>query len=373
MGGSISGAGLTTGYVNGELRMYIDAGDADEIKYELGTDLAYSPFILDMLSAGDSGGGATDNGAGGYVGGIAYPGFHPALISDVSPPIAPGFAVPRYWRVSKSLSSTFEQGDRNFVQEIYYRDDEDLTYLDTWRCTDMSFVTDWELSGTPSASWWTMNAVSCGFNDLNSGGGGSCRDTKLCDYENPTPWYRYYGESSGGLAFTRAGKNGNNVLTNWQTSPQSYGINYSFGSSTVTSNDILLGDFVVGWQNNADFELFTFYSISDGGDWTDPNSWSTESYTGTLNAALTSTARPPYPAYPCTQYDNANIGNNKEIILDESIGTNLILGPYYPYAGPTVLVEDTGTLNLGTNVLRGNAFTAESGFNAKNWIDRRYK
>jgi hypothetical protein len=357
-GGSISGAGLTTGYINGELRMYLDAGDAAETKYEIGTDLAYSPFSLDILSAAQSGGGATDNGVGGYVGGIAYPGFHPALISDVSPPIAPGYAVPRYWRLSHSSSSTFDLGDRHYVQEIYYRDDEDLGYLDTWQCTDMAMVTDWDLSGTPSANWWTMNAVSCGYNDLNSGGGQNCRDTKLCDYENPTPWYRYYGDSNNGLAFTRAGENGSNNRSNWNGSN---GIDYSFGVTSLADGSTLLGDFVVGWQNNADFELFTFYSIVDGGDWTDPNSWSTVSYSSTVNEAVTSPNRPPYPAYPCTQYDNANIGNNKEIVLDESIGTNLIIATYYPYAGPTVVVQETGTLNFGTNVLRGNAFTAESG------------
>ena len=352
-GGSISGAGKYTGWVNGELRMYIAAGNAPPVKFEVGTNLYYSPMELDFLSAVFSNGG-TDDGDAGYLSGYPYPGFHPALLSIYNPPIGQDKAVPRYWRLGLPPSSTFSRGERNFVKTIYYNDPEDLGYLDTWQCTDMSFVTDWDFTPPGDfANWVTMYSISCGYNN-NNNTGTNCNDTKDC---NPTSnWYRYFGNTDNEIAFTRAGQNGAGVFGNYDGTN---GVDHPFGSNVLDDGTLLFGDFVVGWQNSGQNTYYSFYSIVDDGNWTDPSTWSTVSFSSIVNDAVADT---DHLGYPSKQYDNAAIGNNKRVILNESIGHGRYWGyeELYHYAGPVVEVQETGTLAFGVHVLRGNAFTAKS-------------
>ena len=352
-GASISGAGKEAGWVNGELRMYFEDADAPSVKFEIGTDDYYSPMELDFLSAAFSNGGS-DDGGDGYLSGYAYPGFHPALLSTYSPPIGQDKAVPRYWRLGLPPTSTFDRGERNFVKTIYYNDPEDLSFLDTWNCTDMSFITDWDLTPPGDfANWVTMYSISCGYNS-NDNTGTNCQDTKDC---SPTSnWYRYYGNTDNEIAYTRAGLNGSGDYDNYDGTN---GVDHPFGSDALDDGSELLGDFVVGWQNSGQNTYYSFYSIVDDGDWTDPDTWSTVSFSSTVNDAIADT---DHPGYPAKQYDNAAIGNNKRVILDESIGHGRYWGyeELYHYAGPVVEVQATGTLAFGIHVLRGNAFTAKS-------------
>jgi hypothetical protein len=341
--GSILGASQQYGWVNGELRLYVVSGQTFGNIFEIGDYNYYAPYEIDFRTS-------SNNGSSGYLSAITYPGSHPYMLNIYNPPVAPARAIPRYWRLMMPSGSTFDRGNRNFDAACYYSFDE-VTPVDDFRCTDMTYLHSW---GGGSVQWEELYCRSFGFNDDNDNDNGWCSDTR---YENPPdPWFRYDGgfkDADNLTVFTRAGRNPDGDAVNYDGTD---GINQDIGTSEfLTDGSLVLGDFVVGNQNSIQ-TFYTFYSIVDGGNWTDPSSWSTESYFSTVNDADTDLN---HVGYPWTQYDNGYIGNNKQIILNESIGHGRHTNPMASTAGPGLTVQTTGTFTTGVHVFRGNTFFAQ--------------
>lgn len=330
---------LSGGWVFGEVRKNIVANDAPEVTFETGSQFYYSPYAIDFAA----GSGST----AGYLGAKAIEGSHPKLYSDPPSlyPVSYSRNISVYWRLTKPSSSTFVRGDRNANYRVYFINPDQQTNTDCFGCADLTFYR----GGADSLQWWqTMSLNGTGENSNN--GSGLCGDTRIAPH--PTPNFSYSGDpcnSSNTLVYIQV----NNVPST-----------YAFGSEeTFASGDLLLADFVAGNRNSIKF--YTFFSINDG-DWSDPNTWSTVSYSSTVNEAALDND-PLIRPVPYRQYDNVYIGNGKKVKLDVLVGTNNITFPVsqYTFAGPSVFVEDGGTLDFGTSVLRGNQFNALKGSTIK--------
>ena len=332
---TVSNASNSRGWVFGELRKNIPSGDAPAVTFEVGDSLRYSPFVLDFRSG-------TDNGTAGYLAVEVKPGVHPYMDMAYNPPVAPTRLIgPKWWRVKKPQGSTFRRGTRNFDPRAYFVVPGDDANVDYWGCVDLTYIRRW----TGSVDWQPLYPNSTNSNDGSFG----CQDTRQSGL---TPSFTYSGALAGGLAYV-------NVAN----------VNTSFGSTEILSGDTLLGDFVAGNQNTI-ARFYTFYSVRDG-DWTDPATWSTVSLDDTLNptnlAASDTTGgrnRIIY-GFPRRQYDNVVIGRGKRVRLDANIGTNTLTDMTTPelnaLAGPSVVVRDSGILDLNYHVLRGNSFAIKNG------------
>ncbi|PKL84472.1 MAG: hypothetical protein CVV22_12835 [Ignavibacteriae bacterium HGW-Ignavibacteriae-1] len=325
-GATVSNAGNSRGWVNGEMRRYIASGDAPAVEFEIGDTAIYSPFYIDFASGSGS--------AAGYLGAKVELGSHPYHLNMHNPSISPARVIgPKYWRFTLPSGSTFARGTRNYNVRASYAVPGDDTNVDDYACTEISFIREW----TNSVDWQEMYASNGGSND---GQPFSCTDTRNL---SNTPQFNYTGANAGGIGYTQA----NNV-------------NLAFGNSESIGSDILLGDFIVGNQAGL-INFYIFYSINDG-DWTDPNNWSTVSYISTINEAATD-PDPSVRGFPHRQYDNVYIGNNRSIKLNSNIGTNRLssISILNAWAGPSVNVEATGALDLDAFVLRFNNFEAKAG------------
>ncbi len=332
---TVSNASNARGWVNGELRKYIQSGDAPAVTFEVGDSLRYSPFLIDFRSGSNS-------GSAGYLAVKVFPGRHPYMDLAYNPPIAPSRLIgPKWWRLTKPNGSTFQRGNRNFDPRVYFVVPGDDANVDYWGCADLTYLREW----TADVDWQPLYPNST----LSNDGAFGCGDTRNAAL---TPNFTYSGALSGGLAYV-------NVAN----------VNTSFGSTEFIGSDTLLGDFVAGNQNSI-ARFYEFYSIRDG-DWTDPATWSTVSLADTVNptnlAASDTTGgrnRIIY-GFPRRQYDNVIIGNRKRVRLDANIGTNTLttLSTYElnALAGPSVVVLDSGILDLNYHVLRGNAFAVRNG------------
>ncbi len=322
------------GWVNGELRKNIPAGDAPAITFEVGDSLRYSPFYLDFASG-------TNNGTAGYLAAKVMPGTHPYMDMAYNPPVAPSRLIgPKWWRLTLPQGSTFQRGNRNVTIRAYYIVPGDDAYVDYWGCVDLTYCRRW----TDSVIWQPLYPNSTNSND---GIGGYCGDTRQTGL---TPNFPYSGALSSGLAYVQVAN-----------------VNTAFGWTQYIGNDLLLGDFVAGNQSTI-VRFYNFYSVRDG-DWTNPATWSTVSLDDTLNptnlAASDTTGgrnRIIY-GFPRRQYDNAIIGRGRKVRLDANIGTNtLSLTPELnTLAGPSVVVRDSGILDLNYHVLRGMSFRVYNG------------
>lgn len=334
---TITGAGHINftnngGWVYGEVRKNVVSGDAPTVTFETGTSLYYSPFSIDF---------AAGTGTTGYLSGYSIEGNHPKLYSEPPSlyPISPNRNITVFWRLKKPVGSTFDRGNRAANFGVYFVNPEQQTNTDCFGCADVAFF-----RGGDSLTWWQTMARNSSLDnsDLNN----VCGDTRLTPH--PTPNFDYDGGPCGSsslLGYIQV-----NAVPS--TNP--------FGSTDFYSNgDLLLADFVAGNRNS--LKYYKFYSIKDG-NWSDPTTWSTESYFGTINAAASdpdSLIRP----IPARQYDNVYIGNGKKVTLDVNIGTNSYNNGSFAgaFVGPSVFVENTGTLDFGTSVLRGNQFNARAG------------
>ncbi|HRP02968.1 MAG TPA: GEVED domain-containing protein [Candidatus Kapabacteria bacterium] len=333
---SVNGAGNINfiesgGWVYGEVRKNIPSGNAPDVQFETGTQLYYSPFSIDF---------ATGSGTAGYLSGNAINGNHPKLYSDPPSlyPISPSRNITVYWRLKKPANSTFDRGNRNADFTVYFANPEQQINTDCFGCADLTFF-----RGGDSLSWWQRMPRNSTYD--NSGLNNVCGDTRL---NIGTPTFNYNGDPCGSNASLGRIK----VLSVPST--------YPLGSTDYYANgDTLLADFVAGNRNT--LKYYKFYSIKDG-NWSDPTTWSTESYSGTINAAA-SDLDPQIRPIPSRQYDNVYIGNGKKVTLDVNIGSNSYSSGSFasPFVGPSVFVENTGTLDFGTSVLRGNQFNAKSG------------
>lgn len=336
---TVTGAGhinssLNGGWIFGEVRKNIPSGDAPAVRFETGTATHYTPYTVDFYAGSGS--------LAGYLSCKAIAGNHPKLYSSPSSlyPINPSRNITVYWKLKKPINSTFERGNRNANFRVDFVNPDLATNTDCFGCADLAFY-----RGGDSLQWWqTMALNGTGENANNTSG--VCGDTRFPPH--PTPNFSYNGDpcnSTNPVVYIQV----NNVPPT-----------ASFGDEEIYANgDTLLADFVAGNRNSVKY--YNFYSINDG-DWSDPNTWSTVSYFSTVNAAASdpdSLIRP----VPMRQYDNVYIGNGKKVKLDIFVGTNQLSGDpnYNGFAGPSVFVEETGTLDLSTSVLRGNQFNAKKG------------
>ncbi|MCX7909084.1 MAG: GEVED domain-containing protein [Ignavibacteria bacterium] len=330
---TVSNASNTRGWVNGELRKNIPSGDAPPVMFEIGDSLRYSPFYLDFASG-------TNNGTAGYLAARVIPGTHPYMDLTYNPPVAPSRLIgPKWWRLTQPQGSTFQRGNRNVTIRAYFIVPGDDAYVDYWGCVDLTYCRRW----TDSVIWQPLYPNSTLSNDGMYG----CNDTRQTGL---TPSFSYSGVLASGLAYVQVAN-----------------VNTPFGWTQYIGNDLLLGDFVSGNQNTI-ARFYNFYSIKDG-DWTDPTTWSTVSLDDTLNptnlAASDTTGginRLIY-GFPRRQYDNVIIGRGRKVRLDANIGTNVLTSVLDLAAllGPSVVVRDSGILDLNYHVLRGNSFRVYNG------------
>lgn len=330
---TVSNANNSRGWVNGELRKYIPSGDAPAITFEIGDSLKYSPFYLDFASG-------TNDGSAGYLAAKVFSGTHPYMDLAYNPPVAPSRLIgPKWWRLTLPQGSTFQRGTRNVTIRAYFIVPGDDAYVDYWGCVDLTYCRRW----TDSVIWQPLYPVSTLSNDGTVG----CGDTRQSGL---IPSFSYSGALSSGLAYVQVAN-----------------VNTAFGWSEYIGGDLLLGDFVSGNQNTI-ARFYNFYSVRDG-DWTDPSTWSTVSLDDTLNptnlAASDTTGgrnRIIY-GFPRRQYDNAIIGRGRKVRLNTNIGTNTLsfILDLNALAGPSVVVRDSGILDLNYHVLRGMSFRIYSG------------
>ncbi|GAB1371550.1 hypothetical protein MASR1M45_16120 [Candidatus Kapaibacterium sp.] len=122
------------------------------------------------------------------------------------------------------------------------------------------------------------------------------------------------------------------------------------------NNRILLADVVIGQQGP---NTIHFYSAKSG-DWTDPSTWFTDSYSSGINST---------GSFPKERLHIAHIGEGHKVTLNANIGNS------YPDTEGTeefreqrlgsVLLEKTtngvGYLSLGTYVIRASVFQMQEG------------
>ncbi|MEN6510607.1 MAG: GEVED domain-containing protein [Chloroherpetonaceae bacterium] len=323
------------GWIYGEVRKNIEGDNAPIVIFETGSEMFYAPFRIDFANGSGS--------AAGYLGVYAIDGFHPKLYSSPTSlyPVNPNRAITNYWKIKKIKNSTFVRGNRNYTARVDLVNPDKATLLDCFGCADLAYY-----RGGDSLQWWQALYAN-GQGENNNLGGGLCSDTRFTPV--PTPNFSYSGTACGSssvMAFIQV----NNVTTA-----------QAFGNQEIyASGDTLLADFVAGNRNS--IKYYNFYSIKDG-DWSDPTTWSTVSFSSSINEAATD-PDPLIRPYPVRQYDNVIIGNNKKVVLNTNIGHNDYDGAssnIFTYVGPSVSVENTGTLIFGTRVLRGNTFNAFKG------------
>lgn len=320
------------GWIYGRLHKNVPAGDSPNIIFEIGDYAYYSPLEIDFRA----GSGST----AGYL--MAQPefGFHPRLYDNPSTlyPVNPNRVILSRWKLVKPFGSTFVRGARNFDPTVRFPHPQYTTILDCVGCADLTYY-----RGGDSLQWWqtmTRNNTTD-----NSGTQNVCGDTRIPPH--PTPTFNYNGSTCTTP----------NQPTSWI---RVLDLNTSFGIDEIYANgDTLLAEFVAGNRNSVRY--YNFYSIADG-DWTDPNTWSTVSFSSTVNEALLDPDQNVFP-FPVRQYDNALIGNGKTVRLNSDIGHNNYNTPIhrYTHAGPSVKVYETGTIDFGTRTLRGNGFSLFKG------------
>lgn len=325
--GSVVNAGIGKGWVDGEMRRWVPAGATGVIRWEIGDTARYNPYEVQFTNAGSG-------SVAGYVGAKMIVGEHPFHQPQIFHSIAVGRTVgPKFWRVTRPSGSNFARGGRTYNTGIYFYWPEDGKNIDGWGCAELSYLKRWGVD-TAWVRVWPSNNVNSAL------AGYLCTDTRNL---SRTPNYNYTGDLVGGLA---------SVVAN--------AMNTDFGTDQMIGSDLLLGDFIVGNQDSLK-KFYNYYSIKDG-DWNDPSTWSTESYSSAVNLAA-SDPDPLITGVPRRQYDNAFIGNGKRVVLNTNIGTNQFSSaePLNTMLGPSVVVQNTGTLSLNYHTLRGNTFSLEKG------------
>ncbi len=315
------------GHIMGELREWMPATIGDHTNgtggkvFHTGTLSAYNPFTL-RLSGGS---GSTAGYLGMQVVNQLHPDYSQLSNMTFNYPAMLGFT--KYWRLTKPSYSSFSQGTRRFSITPQYLDPEDIPHGSLKTCYDISF---W------SNNWTRLTPISNAYND-------------------GTPsWVCADRLTTGGVA--TYSPRGTNISTT------AYNLNtlINFGTYSLTGRT-LLGDFVVGQQGPP----YTYFYSAKNGDWTDPSTWVTGSYTSGVNNG--SNSDPSGDKWPKRRNDIAVIGNGYNVNLNASIGwgygwtiPNADNPDYYEQRLAGVVLEtynnQSGTLTLNTNVIRTNVF-----------------
>ena len=318
---------LGEGHISGELRKWIDANDITEAMFEVGHDSVYAPFALDFDNSG---------GTAGYVGVQVIPFYHPEsdYLDDASYNYQQERMVKKYWRLTMPASSSFDRGGRDMAMRCRYRDPEDIPGGALKLCFDLTYWTgpnhsDWERLSPPNSG--------AGVAEYNDGSGAYCGERSIM---NDEATYSPVGTDTSTTAY--------NIDSSIPLGSYDLGLG--------NNNRYLLADVVVAQQGPG---LQYYYSRQDGA-WNDPNTWSTESYTSSVNSTN---------SWPKRRLDIAKIGDGHTVYLNCNIGAG------YPAPGGaasyreqrlgSIIVEETsggpGKLVLGPYQIRASVFELHSG------------
>jgi hypothetical protein len=313
------------GHIDGELIKNIPIG-TQAINFEIGDSTEYRPVTFRLTG---SGGGEV----AGPVGIMNIKRLHPyglELEESATISIPSNRQIANYWRITRPESSSFTKGTSRTISLIVnYVPSVDQPPVASPNCYD---VTWWY--GSSSMNWQRNSPPS---NIFNYGGVSGCGERDITFNE------AVYTLGSS-ASFTRVDLNSSAV---------------DYGNTNLlisTNNRFLLADVVVGQQGS---QPIRYYSIANG-NWTDPNVWSTVSYSSTFNETS---------SFPKRRSDVAKIGNSKTVTLDCNLG-GVFLGTqntpgWAEQRIGTVRVENTngnpGTLLMGNFNIRTNLFELESG------------
>jgi len=266
---------VNLGHIDGELRRWVPTGTISNFAFDVGRDVFYRPVTLNFTGTG-----------GGEVAGIIgaqniyY--LHPSSTFLVDP----GYSyqdeklLKPYWRITTPTSSSFNKGNvRTSTYKMQY-DDTDIFPGAQKECFDIVY---WK--GGSSTFWQGLTPA---LRQYNYGSVSGCGDRNVL---NSIASY-FVGSSA----------------TSTQANTIAAGIDFGYTNLSLAANNrLLLADFLAGQQGNN----LTFYYSKNNGNWSDPNTWVTGSYSSTVNST---------GSFPNRRLDGAKIGEGKTVTLNCNIG-----------------------------------------------------
>jgi hypothetical protein len=215
--GGILNAGQQTGWVIGELRLFVGDGTAKrDLLFEVGTLDLYSPFGISFSTGTDA--------IAGYISMELISGSQLEIKTPVSVDME-HLIGPKYWRLMQPEGSTFVRGDRNLDIKLLAHSEYDAVYVDSWACSEVGFLRSWTNNFDWQALW--PNTTQSIDSDLG------CDDTRA--KTRPYPNFAYFGSIDNSSHFTIGVSNIPNSI--------------ALGSTEKIGNSILLGDFIAGDEN----------------------------------------------------------------------------------------------------------------------------
>jgi len=216
--GSILNAGQQTGWVIGELRLFVGDGTAKrDLFFEVGSLDLYNPFGISFSTGTDA--------VTGYISMELISGSQNEIKKPVSIDMD-RLIGPKFWRLMQPEGSTFVRGNRNFDIKIFAHPQQDEAYVDSWACCEIGYLRSW----TNNFDWQALWPDTTG--SIQSGMG--CEDTRALI--RPIPNFAYFGSYDGNNSLVKI------CVPNIPTS-------IALGSSEKIGNSILLGDFIAGNEN----------------------------------------------------------------------------------------------------------------------------
>ncbi|MEI6090754.1 MAG: T9SS type A sorting domain-containing protein [bacterium] len=216
--GALLNAGQQTGWVIGELRLFVGDGTVKrDLFFDVGTLMLYTPCGISFYSGTDA--------VAGYISMELIYGVHSKVKKPVSIDMN-RLIGPKYWRLMQPEGSTFVRGNRNFDIQLLANSENEVVYVDSYVCCEIGFVRSW----TNVFDWqplWSDTYKSF-FPEI------SCEDsrTKI----RPIPNFTYFGSYNYEKSLVTLG-----VYSVSDTIP--------FGSTEKIGNSVLLGDFIAGNEN----------------------------------------------------------------------------------------------------------------------------
>jgi hypothetical protein len=216
--GALMNAGQQTGWIIGELRLFVGDGTVKrDLFFEVGSLFLYCPFGMSFSTGTDA--------IAGYISMELISGSHQEVKTPVSVDMK-HIIGPKFWRLMQPEGSTFVRGNRNFDIKLFAHPQEDVGYVDSYVCCEIGFVRSWTNVFDWQALWPdTTGSIQSGI---------SCEDTRAVI--RPLPNFTYFGSYDSEKSLVTLG-----VRNISDTIP--------FGSTEKVGNSILLGDFIAGNEN----------------------------------------------------------------------------------------------------------------------------